>query len=99
MWLAVSSVKGKCSMKDIEHARLMLEMARKDFKALGGMTESTVFDDEIFGFHVQQSVEKSLKAWLSLLGVFYPKTHDLRLLFNLLQEQGVYIDSFFNLVE
>lgn len=44
------------------------------------MTDASVFDDSIFGFHAQQVVEKSLKAWLSGIGAEYPKTHDLSLL-------------------
>ena len=32
---------------------------------------------EIFGFHVQQTVEKVLKALLCVFGVKFPKIHDL----------------------
>jgi HEPN domain-containing protein len=49
-------------MADFEHAQAMLRMAHKDFNALTGMLDNTVFADEIFGFHVQQTVEKALKA-------------------------------------
>ena len=42
--------------------------------------------DGVFGFHVQQAAEKSLKAWLALLGVRFPLTHDLGALVGLLQE-------------
>lgn len=86
-------------MKDIEHARMMLDLAMRDFKALGGMADTAVFDDGVFGFHAQQAVEKSIKAWLAILGAQYPKTHDLRLLLNLLQGQGVDVAPFFGLVE
>ena len=47
--------------KDIEHARMMFSMAYKDLKAMNGMKDEEIFDDEIFGFHAQQSVEKMLK--------------------------------------
>ncbi|MCX7013084.1 MAG: HEPN domain-containing protein [Candidatus Sumerlaeota bacterium] len=67
-------------MRDLPQARLLLEMARKDLRALQGMDDPEVFDDAVFGFHVQQAAEKALKAWLALAGVEYPKTHDLRLL-------------------
>lgn len=46
------------------------------------------FEDSIFGFHAQQTAEKSLKAWLSLRGRAYPKTHDLRVLFQLIGALG-----------
>ena len=49
-------------MADREHARSMPRMAHKDFNALVGMRENPLFADEIFGFHVQQAVEKALKA-------------------------------------
>ena len=39
-------------------------------------------------FHAQQAVEKSVKAWLSVLGVSFPRTHDLELLFALVEEHG-----------
>ncbi|MBF0290761.1 MAG: HEPN domain-containing protein [Nitrospinae bacterium] len=86
-------------MSDIEHARMMLELAKKDFKALGGMIDAEVFDDSIFGFHVQQTAEKAIKAWLSFLGVKYPKTHDLRHLLTLLDGRGVSTEALFELVE
>lgn len=75
-------------MNDLEHARMMLVMARKDVKAIEGMKDVETFSDEIFGFHAQQAVEKALKAWLSLAGVAYPKIHDLEELFALLDEHG-----------
>lgn len=51
-------------MADLEHANSLLRMAYKDFNALLGMQGNVLFADEIFGFHVQQAVEKALKAWL-----------------------------------
>lgn len=51
-------------MADLERARAMLRMAHKDFNALIGMQDNPLFADEIFGFHIQQAVEKALKAWL-----------------------------------
>ena len=48
-------------MADLERARVMLRMAHRDFNALVGMLENPLFADEIFGFHVQQAVEKALK--------------------------------------
>jgi HEPN domain-containing protein len=52
-------------------------MAEKDCCALHGMQDAEVFSEEIFGFHVQQAVEKTLKAWLCCLGIAFPRTHDL----------------------
>jgi HEPN domain-containing protein len=75
-------------MKDLEQARNLLRMAEKDYRALGGMEDAQVFSAEIFGFHVQQAVEKALKAWLCCLGVAFPKIHDLDELGTLLEDAG-----------
>jgi len=72
---------------------MMLEMARKDLKALEGMLDKETFDDEIFGFHAQQSVEKALKSWLSIIGAGYPKIHDLEELFSLLEDNGITVSE------
>ncbi|HHY47316.1 MAG TPA: HEPN domain-containing protein [Firmicutes bacterium] len=55
--------------------------------------------DEIFGFHAQQAIEKALKAWLALLGVEYPKTHDITPLLSMLTAHGQPVDSFYDLIE
>jgi hypothetical protein len=48
-----------------DHAQDLLLLAGKDFSALRGMLGNPLFADEIFGFHAQQAIEKSLKAWLA----------------------------------
>jgi HEPN domain-containing protein len=87
-------------MSGVEHAREMLTLAQRDFKALQGMLDAETFADEIFGFHAQQAVEKALKAWLTLVGVEYPRTHDLEELLELLEEHAEPIlDAFYDLVD
>jgi HEPN domain-containing protein len=86
-------------MKDLKQAKAMLGMANKDLKALEGMKSHEFFDDEIFGFHVQQAIEKALKAWLALLGVEYPYTHDLAVLLHRLAEHGQNVECRWELVE
>jgi HEPN domain-containing protein len=56
-------------------------------KAIRNMLDADKFDDTIFGSHAQQAVEKLFKAWLSLRGVAYPRTHDLKVLYQLLEDQ------------
>lgn len=85
-------------MSDLKHARMMLTVAQKDFKALEGMRDASVFADSVFGFHVQQAAEKALKSWLALKGVGYPKTHDLGLLFQLLKQQKIDVVPFLELL-
>ena len=87
-------------MSGVEHAREMLILAQRDFKALQGMLDAETFADEIFGFHAQQAVEKALKAWLTLVGVEYPRTHDLEELLELLEEHAEPIlEAFYDLVD
>jgi HEPN domain-containing protein len=86
-------------MADFEHARAMLRMAHKDFNALTGMRDNTLFADEIFGFHAQQAVEKALKARLCAYGIDYPLTHDLARLLTLLEKTGAEIEPFWPLVQ
>ena len=64
-------------MSDLKCVRVLLAAADRDIEILQLMHDSTGGSDEIFGFHAQQAAEKSLKAWLALLGEVYPLTHDL----------------------
>lgn len=86
-------------MADSDEALHLLAAARKDWRALTGMADPSVFADEVFGFHAQQAVEKALKAWLAALGVEYPRTHDLSLLLEGLREDGQPVGPFDGLVE
>lgn len=86
-------------MSDSKQARVLLEAARRDLRALEGMRDSAVFADEIFGFHAQQAAEKLLKAWLAIEGVLYPRTHDLDHLLRLLEQHGAQLSGFEDLEE
>jgi HEPN domain-containing protein len=82
-----------------ETAVNMQAMAGKDLAALRGMLDATLFADEIFGFHAQQVVEKSLKAWITLAGGTFGFTHDIELLLMYLKQLGVGTDRFSDLIE
>jgi len=75
-------------MPDLEHARLMLKLARDELVVLEVMETSSRISPSIFGFHAQQAVEKALKGWLSLLDVMYPLIHVLDELVDLLEGHG-----------
>lgn len=45
-----------------EEVRHLLAAAHKDLRARQGMSDSSIFADEIFGFHAQQAAGKALKA-------------------------------------
>lgn len=74
-------------------------MAEKDLRALRNMKDPEAFDDEIFGFHAEQAVEKILKAWLAWRGQDYPKKHDLAPLLQMLEDDGAEVVSYWDLVE
>ena len=86
-------------MNRIDEARAMLSMAEKNLRALKGMDDATVFYDEIFGFHVQQTIAKSLKAWIIAIGVEFPFIHNLARLLAILDENGCDVELFWDLVE
>jgi HEPN domain-containing protein len=87
-------------MSDREHAQMLLGLARRDLTALRGMLDVNIFANEIFGFHAQQAVEKALKAWLSLIGIEYPRIHDLEELLALLEQQGATVpEQFYGLID
>lgn len=82
-------------MSGHEHALSLLVLANDDLKASRVMARDVEdFSDAIFGFHIQQAIEKAFKAWLSALGVEYPKTHGLHRLLILLEDSGVAMDHF-----
>ena len=86
-------------MSDLDHARQMLAIARRDLKALGGMLDTDVFAYEIFGFQAQQTAEKALKAWIAVLGGSYGFTDDLGLLLDSLNILGADCTRFSDLLD
>jgi len=77
----------------------LLAPAEKDYRAALILARADDPQMDAAGFHLQQSVEKSLKAWLVLKRVDYPKTHDLNPLLGLLEDQGERIEPFWGLLE
>lgn len=86
-------------MRDLDSAWRLFDKVNKDIKALCNMMDEEAFSEEIFGFHVQQSIEKLLKAWLAVIGVIYPKTHDINLLLKILEKANQDISSYEDFVE
>lgn len=77
-----------------EGAPGMLALAKGDLEALRAMQPMPSIEDRIFGFHAQQAIEKSLKAWIASLGRAYPFTHILLTLFAELEEAGADVERF-----
>lgn len=80
-------------MPDLDSAQSLLRAARRDAAALAAMVDSKPVADEVFGFLVQQAIEKALKAWISLLDLTYPFSHDLTALLNILDAAGADVDE------
>ena len=85
-------------MSDEKSARVLLDAAERDVRALAVMGNPAEVSEEVFGFHVQQGGEKLLKAWLALLGGEYPFTHDLEALLDLVGERTEITDEFEGLI-
>jgi HEPN domain-containing protein len=84
---------GRGSMAEAD-ALALVAIARRDLMAAQGMTDSAVFHEAVWGFQVQQTIEKALKAWLYLSGVEPPFTHDLVALLKLLEQGGIDIATY-----
>lgn len=74
-------------MASPEAARL-LRIARRDLKMARRLLEPEV-EEARWGWAAQQSLEKTLKAWLHANGVMAPATHDIARLLLLLEQSGV----------
>ena len=86
-------------MSDRKQARELMDAAGRDLSALRGMGDACVFTDEVFGFHVQQAVEKYFMAWIALSGGLYPTTHDLADLLSALKDRDAAAVDFDDLVQ
>jgi HEPN domain-containing protein len=75
-------------LRQQELARLLLQKAHQDLTLVQKVIKEEDIADEILGFHVQQSVEKSIKAVLTRLGIQYEYTHDLSLLYQQASDTG-----------
>ena len=86
-------------MSDVECARMLIDAAGRDFDVARAMRHSEDVSDEVFGFHVQQAADKSLKVWLALPGRKYPLIRDIEELFDFLVDVGADAERFRILVD
>jgi HEPN domain-containing protein len=78
-----------------DFARLLLSKARQDAVLVNKLADEFEVADDIIGFHFQQVVEKSLKALLSLRGIEFRKTHDIRELLDIIADNRIPTPSWF----
>lgn len=80
---------------ELELALISLAKAEQDLIAVRKWLADEDIADEIIGFHIQQAIEKSLKAVLLRRAIDYPHTHNLRLLVDLCRANDIQIPSEF----
>jgi HEPN domain-containing protein len=67
---------------------LFFKKAQQDLLAAEKLADEGAVADEIVGFHIQQAIEKGLKALLAVRSVDFRRTHDIRELMDLLAEKA-----------
>jgi HEPN domain-containing protein len=67
-------------------ARQLLDTARQDLLAATALRGIPGLGEGVVGFHLQQAVEKALKAVLSAAGVAFRRTHDIAELLDLVAD-------------
>src|SRR5438552_13279369 len=77
--------------RGIELAQVLLGKAADDLTIARRLFGDTASPDWGIGFHVQQAVEKALKAVLCSRSIEYPRTHSISTLLDLLEEHSVAI--------
>ena len=82
-----------------ELARLLLQKARQDLDLVVSVVDSEAVADEIIGFHIQQAIEKAIKASLTRLGIQYEFTHDLSTLYRQVENSGLTLPAPIDAVE
>lgn len=72
----------------VEAVRILLAKASQDELAARQLAPDPRMGDEVVGFHIQQAVEKRLKALLTFHAIPFRRTHDLLELMDLLISHG-----------
>jgi len=85
-------------MNPTDTPRGLLELAESDYEVALIVARAEKPHMDAAGFHLQQAVEKSLKAWLALRRIDYPRTHDLNPLLGSLEDGGEDIEPFWPLL-
>ncbi|MCE2415918.1 HEPN domain-containing protein [Candidatus Poribacteria bacterium] len=55
-----------------------MQKAEKDYAAVEWLQQAPIPDYDIICFHIQQCIEKYLKAWLQEANIPIPRSHDLK---------------------
>ena len=84
------TLPGEEIVSELDNARELMRMARGQTRALSAMAfDDETFIENIFGFHAQRGAELAFKAWITLLGRRYERTHNVADLLTILESAGV----------
>lgn len=82
----------------LDEAEQLLGAAERDVVAFQILAANVAAPPEIVLFHAQQAAEKFIKAVFAAQGLLYRRTHDLLLLWQTADEQGLAIPAEFDLL-
>lgn len=84
------TLPGEEIVSELDNANELMRMCRGQARALFAMAlDNDVFIENIFGFHAQRGTELALKAWVSLVGQRYERTHSVADLLVILNDAGI----------
>jgi HEPN domain-containing protein len=75
-------------MTPLDLARAFIKKGLEDETLLTKVQDDPDVSDDLFGFHVQQAIEKYLKAVLAITQTRPTQTHDLTVLMNEIEASG-----------
>ena len=87
---AHETLPGEEIVSELDNARELMRMCQGQIRALFAMAfDDETFIENIFGFHAQRGAELAFKAWITLLGQRYERTHNVADLLAILARNGV----------
>ena len=79
---------GEEVVSELDNAKQLMTLCRRQVRGMQRLMDPED-DEENFGFHAQRAVEMALKAWVSLAGLRYERTHSIGDLITTLANAGV----------
>jgi HEPN domain-containing protein len=76
-----------------EQAEVLLRAGMRDLLTLQLLNETGRAPHEAIGFHAQQACEKFMKVMLVLQGIAFERTHDLIVIYGLLEQNQIAIPA------
>ena len=83
------NLPGEEIVSELDNARLLMRQCREQLQGVNNMLDDAIFSEGLFGFHAQRAAELALKAWVSIAGQRYERTHRVDELVATLNAAGV----------